>query len=166
MIMHENDLINHRISWLCQVQGLLFTALMVGLGTLVKMESDVVLNPSDIKTLLLVLCFLGISVAMTSWVSLKAADVAIKRLSEFSHVQKNKNGDYEPIKWCKCSGKLRQPVIGLCDFDKEYGFFFVKKPDPKKWYPFPWHLFAPWNILPGLFVICWIIIYTFVVLNL
>jgi len=46
MIRHENDLVNHRLTWFCQVQGLLFAALGV---TLTK---DI-LNKAEIQQILM-----------------------------------------------------------------------------------------------------------------
>jgi hypothetical protein len=68
MIQHENDLINHRITWLCQIQGFLFAALALT-------------QKSGSDAMLILLPIIGIAVAISSWTGLYAALVAIENLS-------------------------------------------------------------------------------------
>ncbi len=65
LIMHENELVNQRIGWLLQSQGLLFAALSIA-------WADVP------KSLILVLAVLGITVALSLWTTLRMYNPAVK----------------------------------------------------------------------------------------
>ena len=89
MIKHENDLMNHRLTWLCQIQGFLFTALAV-----------IWQYPAS-KYVQYVLCLAGVLVAISSFYGLDAAVQAIKKLNDkgedrkstrlnSSHIQKSR----------------------------------------------------------------------------
>jgi hypothetical protein len=70
MIMHENELINHRLTWLCQIQGFLFAALAV------------TWNFPDSKYVRSIFCLVGILVAISSHHALEYANKAIYGLHE------------------------------------------------------------------------------------
>lgn len=70
MIRHENDLVNHRLTWLCQVQGLLFAALGVTLTN--DFSDEIAIRP--------ILIFIGIAVSISSAIGLKSANYAINEL--------------------------------------------------------------------------------------
>lgn len=83
MIRHENDLMNHRLTWLLTSQGLLFTALGFALS-----------NPNQqfSQQLREVLAFVGILLAASSSIVLDAANNAILRWSPQAWGD-NQNGD-------------------------------------------------------------------------
>lgn len=58
MIRHEDDVLDQRITWLCQIQGLLFAALAF------------VWKEPTAYYLILVLCIVGLVVAITTWSAL------------------------------------------------------------------------------------------------
>lgn len=68
MIRHEDDVINQRFTWLCQIQGFLFAALAF------------VWKEQTANSLVLLLCLIGYSVAISTWFSLRAASIGIGRL--------------------------------------------------------------------------------------
>lgn len=72
MIRHENDLMNHRLTWLLTSQGLLFTALGFALS------KD---NPQFSQQLREVLAFVGMLLAASASVVLDAANTAIVKWS-------------------------------------------------------------------------------------
>jgi hypothetical protein len=71
MIRHENDLMNHRLTWLMTAEGLLFTALGFALSNAGGMG----------KQLIPVLSFVGVLLAASAAIVLDAADTAIRDLS-------------------------------------------------------------------------------------
>jgi hypothetical protein len=70
MIMHENELVNHRLTWLCQIQGFLFAALAVTWNS----GSEA---PERIRYML---CLAGVLVAISSRYGLNASIKAIENL--------------------------------------------------------------------------------------
>lgn len=68
MIRHENDLMNHRISWLLTLEGLLLAAL------------GFAWDKTDARNLIYVFCIIGGVVSASSWRVLGGADKAIIRL--------------------------------------------------------------------------------------
>jgi len=72
MIRHENELMNHRLTWLMTAEGLLFTALGFALS------KD---NAAIAMHLIPILSFVGILLAASASIVLDAADAAIIRLS-------------------------------------------------------------------------------------
>lgn len=70
MIRNENDMMNHRITWLILVQGLLFTAI------------GAALDKKDFASLLLVVSMLGVVVAGISYIGLFCTHKAICRLHD------------------------------------------------------------------------------------
>lgn len=83
MIRHENDLMNHRLTWFMTAEGLLFTALGFALS------KD---NVAMAKQLIPVLSFVGILLPPSASIVLDAADAAITRWSPPS-MKNNPNGD-------------------------------------------------------------------------
>jgi hypothetical protein len=83
MIRHENDLMNHRLTWLLTSQGLLFTALGFALSNQ---------NQQFSQQLREVLAFVGILLAASASVVLDAANNAILKWSPQGWVD-NQNGD-------------------------------------------------------------------------
>ncbi len=79
MIRHENDLMNHRLTWLLTSQGLLFTALGFALS------KD---NQQFSQQLREVLAFVGILLAASASVVLDAANTAIVKWSPHDWVNK------------------------------------------------------------------------------
>jgi hypothetical protein len=71
MICHENDLINHRMTWFLTFHGLLFAAL------------GFAWEKRDAAPLIYILCGLGIVVSLSSITVFSAADRAIHELRDF-----------------------------------------------------------------------------------
>jgi hypothetical protein len=69
LIKHENDLLNHRLTWFITIQGLLFAAL------------GFAWSKSDAKELVFVFCGLGILTAVSSAFALWGGANAIDQLS-------------------------------------------------------------------------------------
>jgi hypothetical protein len=67
-VMHENDLMNHRITWFITLQGLLFAALGFSWGK------------TDAKNLIIILGFLGILTSTSSALVLWGGANAIEEL--------------------------------------------------------------------------------------
>jgi hypothetical protein len=66
MIYKENEYINHRMTWLVALQGLLFTALSF--------------SSKDAKQLIWIFALLGTGIALSSWLSLIFSEKAIQNL--------------------------------------------------------------------------------------
>jgi hypothetical protein len=66
MIRHEGELVNHRLSWMVTLQGLLFAAL----GFAWK----------DGRELIYILCSLGIAISLSTLLSLKLGQTAVHTL--------------------------------------------------------------------------------------
>lgn len=84
LIKHENDLTNHRLTWLLTAEGLLFAALGFGLS------KD---NPDVGKHLIPVLSLVGVTLAASGSIVLDAADAAICRLSAVAPHVNGKEAD-------------------------------------------------------------------------
>jgi len=84
LIQHENDLTNHRLTWLLTAEGLLFAALGFGLS------KD---NPKVGEHLIPVLSLVGITLAASASIVLDAADAAICRLSAAAPLENDKEAD-------------------------------------------------------------------------
>ena len=84
MIQRENDLTNHRLTWLLTAEGLLFASLGFALS------KD---NLEGAKLLIPVLSFVGVSLAASASIVLDAADAAICRLSAAAPVRENTKAD-------------------------------------------------------------------------
>lgn len=83
MIKNENELINHRLTWLGTFQGLLFAALAFSW------------DKSDAKMMVLVFGILGISVAISIWIGTCRANKVINGLdSQWDNI---KPKDYKGI---------------------------------------------------------------------
>lgn len=81
MIRFENELINHRLTWMATLNGLLFTGLGFAWGK------------SDARGLIFVFAFLGIAVSFLSGVGLFAANRAFRKLYDWW--QDNKPSEYK-----------------------------------------------------------------------
>lgn len=68
LVKHENDLINHRLTWFITIQGLLFAALGFAWGK------------EDARQLIFVLCPLGMLTSVSTAFALWGAAAAIERL--------------------------------------------------------------------------------------
>jgi hypothetical protein len=75
-VMHENDLVNHRITWFITLQGLLFAALSFSWGK------------TDAKNLIFILGFLGILTSASSAFVLWGGANAIEELLSNSTITK------------------------------------------------------------------------------
>jgi hypothetical protein len=71
MVRHENELMNHRVSWLLTLQGLLFTAL------------GFAWDKADAHALIYVFCATGAVVAISSQTVLNGAHQAIDQLRQW-----------------------------------------------------------------------------------
>ena len=71
MIQRENEVINHRVTWLTTVQGLLLTA--VGIAW----------DKQGTGPFIIWLCILGVTMAFIAFLALHGATLAIKRLFEW-----------------------------------------------------------------------------------
>ena len=78
MIKHEGDLVNHRLSWMVTLQGLLFAAL--GFAW------------EDGRELIYILCFLGIAISLSTLSSLNLGQKAVHTLRD--EWDKHKPNDY------------------------------------------------------------------------
>ncbi len=81
MIRHENDLINHRLTWLMASEGLLFTAL----GVVVSKGNTAIANQ-----LIPILSFMGVLLAVSANFALHGADMALWNLSGLAPADKRK----------------------------------------------------------------------------
>ncbi len=82
MIHRENEVINHRVTWLATMQGLFFAAL------------GFAWDKSNIKLFVDLLCFLGIAMSVILFAPLAGATAAMYRLSEWwdNHKPQGYNG--------------------------------------------------------------------------
>lgn len=81
MIHRENEVINHRVSWLATLQGLLFTALAFAW------------DKPQIKSFLILLCGMGVIISLIALVALCSTTLAMKRLWEWW--DKNRPAGYD-----------------------------------------------------------------------
>ena len=84
MIRHEDDVIDQRITWLCQIQGFLFAALALAWK-----------DPTASR-LVIVLCIVGILVAVSSGIALRSVRLAISNLVEWWDKKFGQSGDFGP----------------------------------------------------------------------
>lgn len=70
VICHEDDLIDQRFTWLCQIQDFLFAALAFAW------------KEPTANRLTQLLCLLGITVSVTSWFALRSAWLGVTNLLE------------------------------------------------------------------------------------
>ena len=80
MIRHENELLNHRLSWLCQIQGFLFAALAFAWK-----------DPTAGQIIFLI-CLIGALVAASSYYGLNRVEMAVASLRIWW--ENNKAPDY------------------------------------------------------------------------
>ena len=132
MIRHENDLVNHRLTWLCQIQGFLFAAL--GLS----FTNNLCDNAHIIQPILI---FIGISVSISSSVGLIMAGLAISELKKKFDIRYPNNPG--------------PPIIGLHMSDKKKDKNMQLRILKWLYWSF-WELLLPWKILPILFISAWI----------
>lgn len=76
MIDKENELINHRITWLTTIQGLLFASL------------GFAWDKGNARSLIEVLCLLGVAISVVHFFALIAATRAIGRLFDWWEAHK------------------------------------------------------------------------------
>jgi hypothetical protein len=131
MIRHENELVNHRITWLSQLQGLLFAALGFSWDN------------QDAHLLVYCLCLLGSLIALSSLVTLASGDEAINNTLYWWDIHK-------PIDY------FGPDVIGLTsngigNRNPLYLRFFSIRFKANK-------MIYPWYVLPRLFIGAWIAI--------
>jgi hypothetical protein len=81
MIHRENEVINHRVTWLTTVQALLFAALSIAW------------DKPGVRGYCILLCALGISMSVISLIVLTSASLAMKRLWEWWDA--HKPSDYD-----------------------------------------------------------------------
>jgi hypothetical protein len=116
MIQHEDDIVNQRFVWLCQIQGFLFAALALAW------------KEPTANQLAQLLCILGFAVSVTSWFALRSAWLAVANLL----------GWWDEHKLPNYAG----PDV------------FARRVEPG------WGTYlSPWNILPMLFGLAWIIVF-------
>jgi hypothetical protein len=142
MIRHENDLVNHRLTWLCQIQGFLFTALGV------SFTNDLCHNAHIIRPILI---GIGISVSISSFVGLKMSGLAISEL-----IKKFNN---------QCPNNFSPPIIGLDMDDKKKNEDGSSNVSKDRYWSFL-QFFLPWRILPILFILAWIFVALFLYIHI
>lgn len=129
MIKHENELINHRITWLVELQGLLFAAL--GFSW----------DKRDAHLLIYCFCLLGSLIAVSSFIALASGDEAISQILWWWDV--HKPSEYSgPDVIGVTAGPLgnRKPLVV-----KLFSMKFKME-----------RLLYPWFFLPGLFIAAWL----------
>lgn len=84
-IRHENELINHRISWMATFNGFLFTAL------------GFVWGKPDGKALTYMLAGVGIATCVSAYFSLHLATTALGRLRKLWADKEIKDADVPPV---------------------------------------------------------------------
>ena len=100
MIHRENEVINHRVTWLATMQGLLFASL------------GFAWDKPKIEPFVDLLCFLGIAMSVILFALLAGASVAMYRLSKWWDDHKPKSYDgpdvigLKPLRWplLRCFG--------------------------------------------------------------
>ena len=85
LIEHENELQNHRLTWLMTIQGLLFAAL------------GFAWDKQDAHALVIIFSILGIVVSLSSWSSLQLNHTAYEELHNWWEKHKPKDYDGPPI---------------------------------------------------------------------
>jgi len=131
MIYHENELINHRLTWLCQIQGFLFAAL-----TATWLPSEPYAGSNLIRS---VICVVGILVAFSSWTGLDAAIQAIESLEAKSERIKEILPMVPPI-------NLEPPIMGLSDYKLRSPLSSFNRID---------HFFLPWHFISLILIPIW-----------
>jgi hypothetical protein len=100
MIRHENELINHRITWLMAFNGLLFTALGIA-------------SPShDNRWIVWILCGLGVIISISSFLGIYDGAIAIRNVRKWwdDHVSKDYTGpDVMALRGENTSFRLLKP---------------------------------------------------------
>lgn len=127
MIMHENELMNHRLTWLLTTEGLLFTALALVLQRASDWEGS-----SDLA---LVLSLAGISVAASSQIVLSSAHTALLELENWWRI-------YRP----SLTHHVMPDVLGFRGYSQPSRWFW--------WCLSPWRAFPPlfivsWGFIGG-----------------
>ena len=80
LVKAENEFIHHRLTWLGTFQGLLFAALAFAWGK------------DDTWWIIIILCFVGLTVALSTWVATLRANKAIESVNKWWDI--NKPSDY------------------------------------------------------------------------
>jgi hypothetical protein len=93
MIRHEDDVIDQRITWLCQIQGFLFAALALTWK-----------EPTESR-LVPVICLVGLLVAVSSGLALRSARLAISNLVKWWDNKIRQSGYLGPDVFARRVGK-------------------------------------------------------------
>ncbi len=148
MIRHEDCLVNHRITWLSQLQGLMFAA--IGFSW----------DKKDAHLLIYCFCIIGLLIAVSSVAVLTGGQIASYRTIAWWDQYKRKN----------YSGA---DIIGLQNYEenKETGkwersgvdkdFLYIGKLISDKRRKWLVNRLYPWYFLPRLFIFAWISIAIF-----
>lgn len=104
MIRHENELMNHRLTWLLTAEGLLFAALGLALP-----EDG---GPAK-RQLIEILSFVGVMLAASGSIVLDAADAAIVRWSPRVPKTETDVIGYRgvPLLWVFCPWRIYPPMF-------------------------------------------------------
>jgi len=137
MLQHEDNLINHRITWMCQIQGLLFAAF----GILIQRNTNSI--PNNNNYFMSIIILMGIFISIVSYVSIHIAELAGKDL-------------------CNLAGKdlCKSPRQRLRGIDVQEKIMNAKNKEDWKEYIF-WYCvlyLLPWRNLPYVFIIAWLLI--------
>ncbi len=115
LVKTENELINHRLTWLATFQGLLLAALAFAW------------NKKDAWWIVVVLCLVGMAVALSTGVATYRANLAIKKVNDWWDA--NRPADY-----------LGLGVEGIKSHEGRF-----QKLMPGKF--LPWLFFAAWAVI-------------------
>jgi hypothetical protein len=148
IIEHEDNLINHRYTWLLTLQGFMFTGLVIGVGTLVNSEHKD--HHYLIHALLIVLAFAGIIIPILMNSTLDAA----RRHNKAVSVWWDKVKDQELKDWVNLPIKQKFPPIkGGGKTELNYSDYGIEENELN----IPFHLGN--NLLPYFLTIIWIVIF-------
>lgn len=131
MIKHENELVNHRITWLSHLQGLLFAALGFAWGK------------ENAHWLVYCFCLLGCFIALSSLISLEGADQAINDMVWWWDTHKPKDFFGPDVIGLTNNGIMHRHGITMKVFSQKIAI-------RKEMYP--------WYLLPRLFIAAWLAI--------
>jgi hypothetical protein len=133
-IEHEDFLINHRMTWLLTMQGLLFTSLALLLPHVLDFWNQ----PMGwiIFVALGVIAFVGAYVSLLLHVGLKAAKLAIDRLEQ---------------EWAEFYGTDLKDFVRICGIGQDKPPLlreeFARQARNKSWNQLPWALGLAWGII-------------------
>ena len=122
LIQHENDLQNHRLTWLMTLQGLLFAAL------------GFAWDKNDTRVLVVIFSILGIAVSLSAWSALRLSNAAYETLESWWKAHKPAEYAGPPI-W----GYRPDVPAGLLAKATDR-FFWILRP----WRILPWTFGLGW----------------------